>query len=61
MRGTLLVAHQNVMNWEFPQGVVSREDGTAWIAEDFVHSFADERGPDDFSSSELRVLIIVCH
>ncbi len=59
VRGALLVADENVMDGELAQGVVGGEDGSARVAEDFVHAFAGESGPNDFSSGELGVLIFL--
>jgi hypothetical protein len=53
------VADEDVVDGELAQGVVGGEDGSARVAEDFVHAFAGEGGPDDFSSCELGVLIFV--
>jgi hypothetical protein len=50
-----------MVNRELAQRVIGGENGTARVAENFVHPFADKRGPDDFGSGELRVLIFVCH
>ena len=59
VRGALLVADEDVVDGELAQGVVGGEDGSAWVAEDFVYAFAGEGGPDDFGSGELGVLIFV--
>ena len=61
VRGALLVADEDVVDGELAQGVVGGEDGSARVAEDVVHAFAGEGGPDDFGSGELGVLIFVCH
>jgi hypothetical protein len=61
VRGALLVADEDVMDGELAQRVVGGEDGSARVAEDLVHAFAGERGPDDFGSGELGVLIFVGH
>jgi len=59
VRGALLVADEDVVDGELAQGVVGGEDGSARVAEDLVHAFAGEGGPDDFGSGELGVLIFV--
>src|ERR1700733_325818 len=61
VRGALLVAHEDVVDGELAQGVVGGEDGSARVAEDFVHALAGQSGPDDFGSGELGVSIFVCH
>src|ERR1700733_2778476 len=58
VRGALLVADEDVVDGELAQGVVGGGGGSARVAEDFVHAFAGEGGPDDFGSGELRVLIL---
>jgi len=58
VRGALLVADEDVVDGELSQGVVGGEDGAARVAEDLVHAFAGEGGPDDFGSGELGVLIL---
>ena len=50
--GALLVADEDVVDGELAQGVVGGEDGSAGVAEDLVHAFAGEGGPDDFGSGE---------
>ena len=50
----LLVAHQDVMDGKFAQRVVGGQDSAARIAEDVSHAFADQRGPEDFSTGEAR-------
>ncbi len=61
VRGALLVADEDVVDGELAQGVVGGEDGSARVAEDFVHAFAGQGGPDDFGSGELGVLVFICH
>ena len=61
VRGALLVADEDVVDGELAQSVVGGEDGSARVAEDFVHAFAGEGGPDDFGSGELGMLIFGCH
>ena len=57
VRGTLLVAHEDVVDGELAQGVVDGEDGSAGVAEDAVYVLAGEGGPEDFCSGEGGVLI----
>src|SRR6202522_2858368 len=59
MRGALLVADEDVVDGELAQGVVGGEDGSAGVAEDLIHAFADERGPDDFGAGEGGVRVFI--
>src|SRR5260370_641811 len=57
VRGALFVAHENVVQLGFAEGIIDRKNRAAGIAEDFTHAKTRERFAKDFSTGELhRVL-----